>query len=219
MNPELSTVVEAVNDYRETLEEKLTQIARERDRAIRQLSDETGRKHDAMEELIERQLHVPTTEYRGTVEDADPSALLTLEQKAADHWEPERADFDPRNVRFGALMLAQVDPSRVLKHLTPDEQKAFSVGAGGASGGCLVPSVVSGRFLDAIRNRTRVLAAGARTYPMRTGQNVSFPAGISRLRRPGTPRAARSLTAAERSLPGRSRRRWWQSARRSASSC
>lgn len=102
--------------------------------------------------------------------------FLTLEQKAAPYFSPEHGestDYDASNVRFGALLAAIANKDLVVKHMNDDEQKAFNSLTLGA-GDVTVPTAISALFIDAVRLSTRVLRAGARTYPMEA-QRVVLP--------------------------------------------
>lgn len=102
--------------------------------------------------------------------------FLTLEQKAAPFFGDEygeSTDYDAKNVRFGALLAAIANKDLVVKHLNDDEQKAFNSLTLGA-GDVTVPTAISALFIDAVRPSTRVLRAGARTYPMEA-QRVVLP--------------------------------------------
>ncbi len=57
--------------------------------------------------------------------------------------------------------------------MNDDERKSFLITSGPA-GGCVVDSAIVANFLDRARNATRVLRAGARTFPMRA-QTVNLP--------------------------------------------
>ncbi|MES1248041.1 MAG: phage major capsid protein [Actinomycetota bacterium] len=105
-----------------------------------------------------------------TVQGKNP--FLTLEKKAAPWFKLDAAGYDPKNIRAGAILAAIADPN-VEKHLNDDEQKAFNslqLNAGDVT----VPTAISALFIDAVRPATKVLKAGARTYPMEA-QRVVLP--------------------------------------------
>jgi HK97 family phage major capsid protein len=101
------------------------------------------------------------------------SPFLALQQKAAPHFATAEHGWEAKNVRFGALVAAMAGGEVVRKQLEADEQKALFESVG-PSGGYTVPEAIGSIFIDAVRPRTRVLEAGARTYPMEAPR-VDFP--------------------------------------------
>ena len=91
--------------------------------------------------------------------------FLGLEQKAAKHFECETVDYNAKNVRLGALLAAYANFEGTKNLLNEDERKAYSAVID-PTGGLLIPTVIGREFIDAVRPKTQVLAAGARTYPM-----------------------------------------------------
>lgn len=92
--------------------------------------------------------------------------LLALEQKAAPHFERFVETIEgAKDVRVGALLAAIAGGQPIAAKLRDVEQKAL-LEMTGPAGGYLVPEAVGSIFIDAVRPRTRVLEAGARTYPM-----------------------------------------------------
>jgi HK97 family phage major capsid protein len=104
--------------------------------------------------------------------------LLPLEAKAAPVFAEAESDqsddFDVKNVRLGALLMGVLHYGEVKSQLTPDERKALSVIVD-PSGGMLIPQSIGRMFIDAVRPRTQILAAGGMTYAMTEGPNVSLP--------------------------------------------
>jgi HK97 family phage major capsid protein len=100
--------------------------------------------------------------------------FLGLESKAAPHFKSEGTqDYRAENVRLGALLAGALYPADVKGLLNEDEVKALNILVD-PSGGLLIPSVIGSLFIDAVRPKTQVLAAGARTYPMEA-RNVLLP--------------------------------------------
>jgi HK97 family phage major capsid protein len=123
---------------------------------------------EAMQQM--RALHRPETK---AIEGRGP--LLTLEQKAAPHFEPEEGepetDFDVKNIRLGALIVGSLHYGQVKGQLTPDEHKALGI-LTDPSGGMLLPTLIGRLFIDAVRPKTQVLRAGGLTYAMEARQVV-----------------------------------------------
>jgi len=146
------------------------------------IAAEMDRKSDELESMIDHQRYLPTSEYRGRVEQFDRSRLIAPEQKAADaftEFAEEKTDaygldrHEADDFRLGAFWAALAAPSVAQKHLNEPERKAFSIAGGSATGGVLVPRLVDGRFLDEVRNKTRFRY---QTMPLKTGAEIVFPA-------------------------------------------
>jgi HK97 family phage major capsid protein len=98
-----------------------------------------------------------------------------LEQKAAPYLVENAPayDFDAKDVRLGALVAGMAYGTEFVRQLRGEEQKAFGT-LTGPGGDFAVPEVIVAPFIDAVRPRTRVLQAGARTFPMQGG-TVKLP--------------------------------------------
>jgi HK97 family phage major capsid protein len=107
--------------------------------------------------------------------------LLTLEQRVAPYFRSGLATLerytpeggDVRDVRLGALLAAFAHPAAA-DRLRDGEQRALVSGLTGPAGHYLVPEAVGALFIDAVRPLSRVLEAGARTFPM-TAPEVRLP--------------------------------------------
>jgi HK97 family phage major capsid protein len=107
-----------------------------------------------------------------TVEGSGP--FLTKSQPLASHFKASSGDdYNAKNVRLGALVAALGDYGNVKDHLTQDEKTAFS-SAIDPQGGLLMGEAMSGLFLDAVRPKSKLFAAGALTYPMEAAK-VTIP--------------------------------------------
>lgn len=100
---------------------------------------------------------------------ADPMAL-TPEQRVAD-WAKSRPSRgftaeDAEEFSLGRAIVGACTGNWAGADL---EQRALAEGTG-AAGGFLTPELLSGQFIDRVRNQTRVLQAGATTIPLESDQ-------------------------------------------------
>lgn len=106
--------------------------------------------------------------------------VLGVGQKVAPHLREEShntansaSDFEPTGVRLGALLAGFCNWNKTKSQLTEDEHKVFSTLIG-PGGDLLIPNMISGSFIDAVRPRTAVIASGAMTYALE-GRSVAMP--------------------------------------------
>jgi HK97 family phage major capsid protein len=107
--------------------------------------------------------------HRATEATKKSGKLLGLETKVAPRL-LERIDtgslgYEPEKVRMGALVGAIAFGEKFRGELNDDESKAL-LEMSGPGGGYTVPEAIASIFIDAVRPATRVLQAGAVTYPM-----------------------------------------------------
>jgi HK97 family phage major capsid protein len=130
----------------------------------------------AVERRTEQRSHVPATQ-TVTETRTELSVVLTPEQRCYDWVRARHADLAGETPRFGAVLRALAFGDR--RGLSALEQRALSEGVD-ASGGFTVPEVLSGQFIDRVRNAMVVMRAGAITVPM-----TSDTLNIARLAQPG----------------------------------
>ena len=134
----------------------------------------------AGEARTEQRGHVPSTQVVETrVETVSP--VLNREQRCAD-WVRARGgryvgEAGAETARFGAVVRALALGDR--RDLSTVEQRALAEGVD-ASGGFTVPEILSGQFIDRVRNAMAVMRAGAVTVPM-----TSDVLHLARLAQPG----------------------------------
>ena len=102
------------------------------------------------------------------------SPFASLEQKVDFKSFEHPTDWEPRNVRLGALLLGIAGGQKVVQHLHDDEVKALFESSGPA-GGYIVPGAVIGEFIESVRPACQVMKAGARTVEMRDGPTLALP--------------------------------------------
>ncbi|MGH9322914.1 MAG: phage major capsid protein [Vicinamibacteria bacterium] len=144
---------------------------RDEHKRLNERFDKTEKRQDELD-LALQSGSTPTPP--GELGDASSARFLGYEEKAslAAYGLPE-PDYNLSDVRYGAMLLATADESKVRPHLNEVETKVFDTLTSGA-GGVLVPEVITARFIESVRNKTRVLQAGSVVYPMRA-QSVSLP--------------------------------------------
>jgi HK97 family phage major capsid protein len=153
---------------------QVEQIAKDLRDTVKTRLDATDRAVDALNDRLdgqEAQGQKAGLASSKSIEGRGP--LLTLEQKAAPHFETGSDDFNASNVRLGALIVGKLHYENVKSQLRPDEIKALSI-LTDPSGGMLLPSSIGKIWIDAIRPRLQLLNAGALTYAMET-LNVLLP--------------------------------------------
>jgi HK97 family phage major capsid protein len=127
-----------------------------------------------VEQRTEQRAQVPATQVQ-TENRAEPAAaVLTREQRCAD---AIQARHPGEQGRFGAVVRALALGDR--RGLTDFERRALAEGTG-ASGGYTVPEVLSGQFIDRVRNAMVSIRAGAVTVPM-----TSDTLHLARVAQPG----------------------------------
>lgn len=146
----------------DALEETLKGVERE----LREEKQRTGGSPSNMQELLVE----PERRVAGgrAVAGATAEPFFGVEQRMAPRFlerVPDEERRDAGEVRFGALVAAMAGGQRVASQLREAEQRALLTMTG-PGGGYVVPDAIGALFLDAVRPRTRVLEAGARTYPM-----------------------------------------------------
>lgn len=145
------------------------------DAAGRNLSEAERREYDALELELRRGSFDPRhagSPFGGTTEPGQPD-VLGPEQRMTD-WVRERNarrdtaaldDVDGEQFSLGRVMTALVNRDR--RHLNEFEKRALVEGVD-ASGGYLLPQILSAEVVDRLRPFTRVFQAGARMVPMET---------------------------------------------------
>jgi len=98
----------------------------------------------------------PAGPFLSLAQNAAPRFLARLESPP---------NYRAEEVRFGALVAAIAGGDQVRRHLRDSETMALQ-NMTGPGGGYLVPEAIGSLFIDAVRPRSRVLEAGALTYPM-----------------------------------------------------
>lgn len=106
----------------------------------------------------------------------DDLPLLASHEPIAPHFAAEGGGRRGANVRLGTLITALVGGPKVQSQLDGVQMQALT-GLGtltGPGGAYLLSGSVAGDFLDSVRPATRVIEAGAQTFPMRA-QDAHFP--------------------------------------------
>lgn len=159
---------ELFTEFRETVETAVGPIRQtldEHSEALGELKELKQRASQLEDRLDGRELADQKRGFEGRAVDGK-QPLLGLEQKAAPAFEAHVAPIEgAKEIRVGALVAAIAGGQQVATKLRDVEQKALAQMTGPA-GGYLVPEAVGSIFIDAVRPRTRVLEAGALTYPM-----------------------------------------------------
>jgi HK97 family phage major capsid protein len=182
------TQIELRSSAAQTVLETATQAGRDTLLASEQRSyDAAIRERDAIlglqrhvESRTESRAFVPATQTATEPRVELVSPVLTREQRCAD-WVRSRGGRyvgEPgAEPRFGAVVRALALGDR--HGLSALEQRALSEGSD-AAGGFTVPEVLSGQFIDRVRNAMVVMRAGAQTVPM-----TSDTLHLARLAQPG----------------------------------
>lgn len=151
-----------VTAIRGTNKEKLDEIQR-LNREARQLQDAGSPGGVRTTDGTIRGIHLTKS---NAVEQSGP--FLARGEKIAPHFAKGTASargWNPKDVRFGALIAGMVHGNAFMSQMNAVELMALSESSG-PGGGYVVPEILSGVFIDEVRNLSRVEQAGALAFPM-----------------------------------------------------
>lgn len=131
---------------------------------LRQINGEIERLNEA--EIVRKPIHRGD----GAVEQSGPflargQEIAPFFAKFAKAGGAAPRTYNPKDVRFGALIAGMVHGNAFMPEMNSMELMALSESTG-PGGGYVVPEVIAGHFIDEVRNRARVEEAGALAFPM-----------------------------------------------------